>query len=215
MKKCGVYCIENTVNNKKYIGSSKRIDNRFRQHKEELKNGEHCNGHLINSFKKYGIDVFKFYIIEECEEEKLLEQEDYWMEFLHTMNNTFGYNCFSASRPKLMSEETRKKLSLAKLGEKHFMYGKHVSEEVKLKMRMTQLGVPRSEETKAKMRKPKSKEHADKIRISVLGRKHSKETIRKRLETKKNNRIKRELLKNKELMCVEPIGIVYEESDWT
>jgi predicted GIY-YIG superfamily endonuclease len=37
-KICGIYCIENLVNSKKYIGQSKDINRRWKEHKNQLNN---------------------------------------------------------------------------------------------------------------------------------------------------------------------------------
>ena len=42
-KICGIYCIENLVNKKKYIGQSIDISARFKKHKNLLCNNKHNN----------------------------------------------------------------------------------------------------------------------------------------------------------------------------
>ena len=77
MNDCGVYSITNIKNGKVYIGSSKKIKERWWQHKHELKLNQHSNGHLQRSYNKYGESAFKFQVLEYCEEDErhTLEQD--------------------------------------------------------------------------------------------------------------------------------------------
>lgn len=63
----GVYAIVNSLNNKKYIGSSSNLRKRFRQHYATLIRNSHDNCHLQNAVNKYGIDKFYFIVLERCE----------------------------------------------------------------------------------------------------------------------------------------------------
>ena len=72
---CGIYCIENIMDGKKYIGQSKNIYTRWYQHKLELNYNKHGNRYLQNAWNKYGENNFKFYIIEKCSEDELNEKE--------------------------------------------------------------------------------------------------------------------------------------------
>lgn len=89
---CGIYCIENTINHKKYIGSSVDIYRRWAQHRRELKGNYHYNHHLQNACNKYKIENFKFYIIERCDECIRIEKEQYWIDCYNSANENFGYN---------------------------------------------------------------------------------------------------------------------------
>ena len=46
MKTSGIYVIINTINNKKYIGSSKNIEQRKRSHFHRLRHNKHENDYL-------------------------------------------------------------------------------------------------------------------------------------------------------------------------
>ena len=87
----GIYSITNLVNNKVYVGSSTNINHRFITHKSRLRNNIHCNKHLQNAWNKYGEENFKFEVIEECEEDKLTEREQYWIDFYGGMNCSNNY----------------------------------------------------------------------------------------------------------------------------
>lgn len=111
--KSGIYCIENTVNKKKYIGQSKHVKERWYKHKNELNNNMHYNDYLQNSWNKYGADNFSFYVLEYCPEDLLDEKEIYYIELYDTMCRDSGYNLKSGGQKtsNSYSEETRKKLS--------------------------------------------------------------------------------------------------------
>lgn len=52
---CGVYKILNTKTGKFYIGSSKDINKRFKDHIRKLKNCVHHSAKLQNSCNKHGV----------------------------------------------------------------------------------------------------------------------------------------------------------------
>lgn len=105
-KKSGIYCIENTINNKKYIGSSKNLYYRICKHTCDLKKNRHKNPILQNSWNKHGELNFKAYIIEYCDESLLEDREEYFI-------NLYGdFNCAKfIGRRIVYSKESREKLS--------------------------------------------------------------------------------------------------------
>jgi hypothetical protein len=62
-----------------------------------------------------------------------------------------GYNLNGGGDRPLMLEQTKKKMSESKLGEKNYWYGKHLSDEHKANLREKHLGLKHSEEAKKKM----------------------------------------------------------------
>ncbi len=88
----GIYCIENLINNKKYVGKAKNINLRKNYHFSRLINNKHDNNYLQKAWNKYGEDSFYFYILEKCDSEKLSDREKYWISKLKTANSNFGYN---------------------------------------------------------------------------------------------------------------------------
>lgn len=75
----GIYKITNLTNNKVYIGQSINILKRFRDHKQiAFDKRSHCYDYpLYRAIRKYGIENFKFEIIEEVTKDLLTIREQY------------------------------------------------------------------------------------------------------------------------------------------
>lgn len=142
----GIYCIRNTINNKRYVGKSKNIEKRFWTHKNLLtkcssspeKFKRVVNRHLANAVIKYGIEAFEFEILEVfdiCDETILADAEVRWMEYYDSTNRSHGYNLMKDSSQKvIVHEETRKIISEANTGEKNPNFGNFWSEDMKNSM---------------------------------------------------------------------------------
>lgn len=134
----GIYCIENKINGKKYVGQS-RIDVNKRMndsHKE-------CK-YLVYAIKKYGKENFKSFIIEYCDIKDLNDREKYWIKEMRSHVSENGYNIswggLNPMEGRKHTKESKKKISDAIKGENHQMWGKKQSEESKIKNRESQLG---------------------------------------------------------------------------
>lgn len=160
----GIYCIENIIDNKKYIGYAEDIDKRIKTHKSLLLNDSHFNAYLQHSYNKNGIDNFIFYTIQETmnNEEYLKNMEMYWISYYDSyIKDGKGYNMTRGGegmRGFIHSEESLKKMSIASSGENNPMFGKPMPEYLKklASERMSGenhpfFGKPRSEETKKKI----------------------------------------------------------------
>jgi len=151
----GIYCIENLVNGKKYIGKGINVKNRMKRHHKE-------STALFRAIKKYGKENFKRYIILYCEIEELTYYETGCIKIYHShVSEGRGYNIsWGGDSPMLgrnHSEESIEKIKKNHAdvsGENHPMFGKR-GEDSPL------FGKPRSDETKKK------------ISLTLIGKKRS------------------------------------------
>ncbi len=116
----GIYRILNLINNKSYVGSAVSIMLRFSVHKTLLKKNKHFNKHLQASYNKYGIYNFKFEILEVVRNVKSLEgREKFHIKKIKSNNTKFGYNkridCTTNLGMKA-SEQKKINLSLSHIG---------------------------------------------------------------------------------------------------
>lgn len=125
----GVYSITNKINNKVLIGCGKSIRKRLNHHKCLLRKGKHNNQRLQHSWNKYGEENFIFETLEECEEQYIFSQENYWCIMTNSHDDRYGYNIkpTGPTESTTISEETREKL-------RKINKGKKFSDEVRKKI---------------------------------------------------------------------------------
>jgi group I intron endonuclease len=195
MKICGIYKITHRESGRAYVGLSVDIYARWRQHKSFARHGR--KSAIYSALLKYGPDAFSFEVLEKCDRSLLEDREKHWIAELKTAVN--GYNLtLGGESNKEVSEETKKKLSLAHLG-------KRQSEETKEKRAAKLRGVKRTPEqnaAKSALMKGVGKgrklplEVIEKIGKPFLGKKHSEESKAKMSEAKKGKAFTDEHKKN-------------------
>jgi len=142
--KWGIYRILNLINNKYYIGSSKNITKRIREHKRLLRKGEHENKHLQSAWNKYGEQNFVFEIIQIISSDEL--KNNCYLRDLETKyilesgsaNDKIGYNIINGGIGTLntpCSEEKRRKISEANKGKTAWNKDTPMTEEQKAILR--------------------------------------------------------------------------------
>jgi len=125
----GIYKIKNKVNGKFYIGQT---GDSFQSRWDKLKNNNHHNKHLQAAYNKYGEDNFEFEVIITCPAET--KTLDFWEElFLRDhWDKDYCYNRQEGGGSNgSPSEETKKLMSAANTGEKHWSWGKPSSQKQK------------------------------------------------------------------------------------
>lgn len=140
-KICGIYCIENMSNHKKYIGQSVNIYERWAGHRTLLRKGKHRNQHLQSAWTTYGENNFLFYIIKECLVDQLDELEIYYTSLYNVYDKQYGYNIEPAGR----ANHTRATETIEKIKQNRNYI---VSEETRQRIREIQTGRKLTDEWK-------------------------------------------------------------------
>ena len=157
MLKILIYLITNKINGKRYIGqTSKTLGVRFKKHVYDSFQGNRRQA-LHRAIKKYGVESFEIKLIAVCNSfEESNHRESLCIRLYKTMSPN-GYNLMHGGSNSLKSEESKKKMSAAQSGEKHWAYGKRGSdchlfgrklpEQTKRKISASSKGLKRSQET--------------------------------------------------------------------
>ena len=135
----GIYKITNIENNKIYIGLSRNLLKRLYNHKYHLRRNTHQNDHLQKAWNKYGENSFKFEIIEVCEDDRLNEREIYWINYYGGYESDNLYNVRDGGDSQKHSKETIEKIRKSNLGNPSFWKGKHLPEEIRQKISITDI----------------------------------------------------------------------------
>lgn len=120
---CGIYCIFNKVNHKRYVGQSVDIFERWGQHRRSLTKKTYSgdNKHITSAWHKYGEKNFEFFIIEQCTEAQLDDYETYWIDYYDSTDSTKGYNKTRGGKYdyRIIWSEKDKALLQTRFGESH------------------------------------------------------------------------------------------------
>ena len=190
----GIYEIRNLSNSNCYIGSSVNIANRYLQHKNELRKNNHHSEHLQRAWNKYGEKSFVFKLLLICDPETRFIFEQKAIDRLKPDYNE-AKNAKAPTSGLPRSEETKRKISLAMMGNKNGE-GHRLNSLSRQKISVARLGMKFSEEHcknigLSKKGIKQSEEHVEKrIKILIgnkhtLGHKHTRETKEKMSESHK------------------------------
>lgn len=152
VKEFTVYKHTNLINGKVYIGiTSQNVKARWNNGW-----GYQNNKYFWRAIQKYKWENFKHEILFEHLSFKIAcEKEIELIKYYNSNNSKFGYNISSGgecnSLGKKMLDETKKKISLSKIGTLSWNKGRAWSQETKEKMQQAKLGRKVLEKTKKKM----------------------------------------------------------------
>lgn len=188
-----IYKISNSVNDKVYYGQTTMNppEKRWYFHKK-AGTADKCPSVIYRAMRLYGIDKFRFDVVHECETKEELDSKE--IELIKTYNTLVpnGYNLEEGGAIGKPCEESKLKMRNSHLGKK-------ATAETKEKMKNSQLGkkrLPFTEEHRKKIGdaqrgKILTEEHKRKISEATTGKKWSQESIAKRIESFKLNRIRK------------------------
>lgn len=190
----GIYAIVHTLSGRLYVGSSIRIECRWRDHQGAMNRGKHYGSpHLLRAWQKYGQSAFRLIvleIIENIDEQYLTEREQFYLDLFSLKYNS---NPIAGRPPNHkgipLSKEHAQKISVSNMG-------RIVSIESRMKSSATRkarpgpgnrLGAKHTIEAKLKMSRSRmgtpgpiiSAEGLRKLREINLGKLKTPETINK------------------------------------
>ena len=203
--KSGIYEFINKISDKRYIGSAVCLYRRFNEH--VISGKSHSNVPLQRAFKKYGIENFKFHVIEVVNDKKILIQiEQYYID-------KFPFRELYNVRPKAdsplgtkHSDATKKKISIARTG-------KSSPPGTGAKISKANKGKTRSPEARANCQKaqdkrkniPRSKETIDKMKAA--DKSSLRRIVQFNLGTGKKIKEFRSIITAAEFLNADPAGI--------
>jgi group I intron endonuclease len=148
----GIYKIVCLEENRVYVGQSKDVGSRWKQHLYLLEAGKHHCSALQEAWNLYGFQQFSFQLVLKCKKTELTQKEiEVWdlQESCYNgrpTENSYYPERTAETRAKIAAarkgitytEETKAKISEAKKGKNNPNYGKARSAETKRKMSRTQ-----------------------------------------------------------------------------
>lgn len=181
-----IYIYENLINGKIYIGQTKTTLEKRSRH-----NGIGYKKSIVfyNAIKKYGWNNFSAQIITEVDtiEQANYAEEDWIIRARELLGKENVYNAAAGGSNCVMSEETKKKISLANKGKKH-------TNQTKNKISLSHMGKKLSQNTKDKLSK------TNKGRLPPnTGKKHTNEAKEKMSKRAKEREHKTKLNQEIEL----------------
>jgi len=187
-----IYKITNKINGKCYVGQTTGpLNRRWRNHLNPRSNPK---TYISKAITKHGPTNFTIDVLSECSDlDTLNVAEKYFIDYFQSLSPD-GYNLTTGGEGKQYSDESKKKMSLSRVGRspsketrlkmsenrkgsKNPFFGKKLSEEHKKKLREIHLGRALSEEHKEKLSKStKGRKKSEATRLKMMGPKSPEQT---------------------------------------
>jgi group I intron endonuclease len=132
-----IYKIVNVRRDRIYVGhTSNLFKTRVYGHRYALKRNKHENARLQHAWNKYGIDAFRFEVLEQCDESQKLIREQFYID---TLKPYYNVAPVAGSRKGVPQKphvgEAVRRANLARTHEKPAGFGATMSKAVKGKPR--------------------------------------------------------------------------------
>jgi len=101
----GIYKIQNLLSGEVYIGQSKDIEQRFKEHIY------HINSYIDQVIFDIGKEFFSFEILEICNIDELDQREKYYINYYHSDVEGYGYNLTSGGCHTIGEDNPNSKLT--------------------------------------------------------------------------------------------------------
>jgi group I intron endonuclease len=183
--KPGIYIITCIPTQKSIIGETGNVRKRINYHIQNLKGNRHENLYLQNAWNKYGYYNFSFNVLEYCEFTECKIKENYYCLLYNTHNPEKGFNLrptgndlknkFTEEHKQKIKESLKKSEKFKNRDSGKGMRGKVHSEESRKKISNSNKGKSHSEQTRLK------------LSIVNKGKTRSEKSVKKQIESRKNN----------------------------
>jgi group I intron endonuclease len=147
-RRSGIYAFQHKVKGKIYVGQSKNLITRRRQHESGTsKNSRRFH----NALAHHGPEAFNFFVLEYCEIAALDEREAYWIDKLSSLHPA-GYNLKSGGgaihghHPETKEVMSRKQKARVEAGEHPFASSEFQRSQAERQRRAVELGLHPSQD---------------------------------------------------------------------
>jgi len=113
-KEKGIYRIRCLPSGKCYIGSSVHIQRRWKEHKADLRTGNHDNPYLQKAWGKHSEQAFVFEVVE-LVEDNLIALEIIWILLNRSNDKQYGFNLAHPDKHAPLLLETKTKIQQSTL----------------------------------------------------------------------------------------------------
>ena len=105
--KCSIYAIRCKANGRVYIGRTKNVQNRVRQHFSELRNRKKrqsikCvwqSSNFQKDYDEFGAEYFEVYVLEEnLQYDESKDREQHWIDEYRSTDPIYGYNRITCNK---------------------------------------------------------------------------------------------------------------------